>query len=85
MFYVYVLYSATGKRYYIGQTENVENRLKRHNSRFEVSTSPYVPWAMVLTIPKESRSASMGLEKKLKNLNTEDLQKFIKKYKPENS
>jgi len=80
MFYVYVLYSTIGKHFYIGQTQNIENRLNRHNSRLEKSTSAYVPWELVLTISKENRSASIILEKKLKNLNTEDLLKFIQKY-----
>jgi len=72
--------STIGKRFYIGQTQNIENRLNRHNSRLEKSTSAYVPWELVLTISKENRSASIILEKKLKNLNTEDLLKFIQKY-----
>ena len=81
MYYVYILYSDKGRRYYIGQTENLENRLKRHNSKLELSTSPYVPWELILTISKKSRSEAMILEKKLKNLNSEDLIKFIIKYK----
>ena len=47
----------------------------------ESSTSPYVPWELILTIAKESRSEAMILEKKLKNLNSEDLIKFIIKYR----
>ena len=81
MYHVYILYSDKGRRYYIGQTENLENRLKRHNSKLELSTSPYVPWELILTISKKSRSEAMILEKKLKNLNSEDLIKFIIKYK----
>ncbi len=82
MFYVYILYSTSGNRFYIGQTKNIENRLKRHNSRLEKSTSAYVPWKVVMTIAKENRSGSVILEKKLKNLNTADLLRFIQKYKP---
>lgn len=31
MYYVYMLYSAILDRYYVGQTSNLEDRLKRHN------------------------------------------------------
>lgn len=80
MFFVYILYSEKGNRYYIGQTNDVEARLHRHNSGYEKSTSPYVPWKLLCKIEKPNRSEAMILERKLKNLNTEDLRKFILKY-----
>jgi putative endonuclease len=46
----------------------------------EKSTAPYKPWRMILFIEKVSRGEAMILERKLKNLNTEDLEKFIVKY-----
>jgi hypothetical protein len=39
-----------------------------------------VPWEIVGFIEKESRSDATILERKLKNLNSEDLKKFILKY-----
>jgi len=80
MFYVYVLFSQTAARYYIGQTEDLIDRLNRHNSGYEFSTSPYRPWLLVCVIEKKTRSEAVILERKLKNLNSEDLNKFIKKY-----
>ena len=80
MFYVYIIFSETHSRYYIGQTKDLEDRMSRHNSGKEKSTSPYKPWKFVCSIDKETRSEAMILEKKLKNLNTEDLKKFIVKY-----
>lgn len=80
-YYVYILHSVTHNRYYIGQTQDVNDRIIRHNSGFEKSTSPYRPWEIVLVLEKASRSEAMILERKLKNLNTEDLKKFIEKYK----
>ncbi|MEI2757994.1 MAG: GIY-YIG nuclease family protein [Bacteroidia bacterium] len=76
MFFVYILYSARGDRHYIGQTNDVEARLHRHNSGYEKSTSPYAPWKILCCIEKTSRSEAVILERKLKNLNTEDLKKF---------
>jgi hypothetical protein len=34
-----------------------------------------------MTLEKTTRPEAMKLERKLKNLNTEDLQRFIEKYK----
>jgi putative endonuclease len=80
MFYVYILFSNSGNRFYIWQTNNVEARIARHNAKTEAATSPYAPWEKVLVIEKPSRGEAMILEKKLKNLNSEDLRKFILKY-----
>ncbi|MBL7813235.1 MAG: GIY-YIG nuclease family protein [Bacteroidetes bacterium] len=80
MYFVYILYSTSHNRYYIGQTSDFDSRLNRHNSGYEKSTSPYKPWRVVLVLHKESRKEAIILERKLKNLNTEDLKKFIQKY-----
>jgi putative endonuclease len=80
MFFVYILYSEVHLRFYIGQTNNIDDRLLRHNSGKEKSTAPYKPWELLCSIIKETRSEAMILEKKLKNLNSEDLRKFIVKY-----
>lgn len=80
-YYVYINYSGKFDKYYIGQTDDFESRLILHNSGFVKSTSPYVPWVNVLLIEKSSRSETMALEKKLKNLNRIRLLQFIEKYK----
>jgi len=46
-FYVYVLRSVDFKRNYVGFTENVERRLKEHNSGKTKSTKPYRPWKLL--------------------------------------
>ncbi len=79
-FAVYILYSLGHNRYYIGQTANMKERLKRHNNGYEFSTKPYAPWQLVCFILKNSRGEALILERKLKNLNTVDLKKFIDKY-----
>ena len=81
-FFVYILYSASHDKYYIGQTDDVPKRLKRHNEHIEKSTSPYAPWTIRCVIEKDARSEAMLLEKKLKNLNREKLLRFIHKYCP---
>ena len=81
MYYVYVLYSEKAGRYYIGQTVDLRSRIERHNSGIEHSTKPYLPWKLVCSIAKTTRGDAMILERKLKNLNSEDLRKFIEKYR----
>lgn len=81
MFYVYINYSEKFDKFYVGQTENFEARLKLHNSGLVKSTKPYTPWKNVIQIKKSSRAESMALERKLKNLNRARLVAFIKKYK----
>ena len=83
-YYVYILYSASADRYYIGQTNDIEDRLKRHNSGAERATHPYTPWEIIWYTEKPDRSAAMTLEKKLKNLSRERIQNFIQKYSAEN-
>ena len=80
MFWVYILYSQEFNKYYIGQTNDMSDRLSRHNSGAVEPTKPYRPWIIKLTIQKQTRSEAMILEKKLKNLNRQRLVQFITKY-----
>jgi len=79
-FYTYILFSISKNRYYIGQTDDIKKRIERHNKGRVISTKPYLPWILIGYIEKETRHEVILLERKLKNLNTEDLKKFIKKY-----
>ena len=63
---VYILYSQKSSRYYVGQTDNIASRLKRHNASLVKSTKHGVPWRLVLTISVESRSKALILERKIK-------------------
>ncbi|TAM97456.1 MAG: GIY-YIG nuclease family protein [Chitinophagaceae bacterium] len=73
MFFVYILYSPAHHWFYIGQTNDMEDRLHRHNSGYEKATSPYLPWEMKCVIRKNTRGEALILEKKLKNLSSERL------------
>ncbi len=79
-YFVYILYSQPHRRYYIGQTSDIQKRIARHNAGIEQATAPYRPWVLALSLQKQSRGAAMILERKLKNLNTDDLITFIIKY-----
>ncbi|WP_367182430.1 GIY-YIG nuclease family protein [Brumimicrobium sp.] len=77
----YILFSPKFNKYYIGQTQNLENRISTHNSGKVKSTKHYLPWVKVLILEKNTRSEAIVLERKLKNLNRERLLEFIDRYK----
>ena len=66
-FYTYILFSEKIDKYYIGQTNNLENRLKRHNNGYEKFTRKGAPWKLVGAVKLETRAEAMKLERKLKN------------------
>jgi putative endonuclease len=66
MFYVYILYSKEFDKYYIGQTDDIVKRLKRHNCGMVMSTKAYLPWEFKYIEEFASRSEAMKREKFLK-------------------
>jgi putative endonuclease len=81
MYYVYILQSTVNKKFYKGQTDDLERRLKEHNNMEEKSTAPYAPWIVLWSIRVSSRSEALILERKLKNITSrERILEFIKKH-----
>ena len=66
MYLVYILFSKSSLKYYKGQTDNLENRLQRHNSGLSLSTKSGKPWELIYQIQFSKRSEAMLLEKKIK-------------------
>ncbi len=65
MFYVYILYSRTADKFYVGQTADVQKRLWEHNNSIENSkfTAKYIPWELVLDFPvSPARADAMKIE-----------------------
>ncbi len=75
-FYVYILYSIKSDRYYIGQTNNLQDRIRRHNSGYVKSTKSFGPWELVYNEVFQSRTDSVIRENYLKRLKSK---KSIKK------
>jgi putative endonuclease len=65
--FLYILYSDSRNRYYIGQTDNVESRLQYHNSGYVLSTKYGRPWKLVFSKSFADRSSAMKEETRLKN------------------
>ncbi|MEM7162884.1 MAG: GIY-YIG nuclease family protein [Bacteroidota bacterium] len=65
-YFVYILYSKSLDRFYTGQTENLEQRLFKHNSGFVKSTKAGVPWEISFIEEVKSRGEAVKLERKIK-------------------
>ena len=77
-YYVYILFSLSIRKYYIGQTKDVKERLNRHNSGREKYTTKGKPWQLEFYSWCDSRAEAMQLERKLKNLRSQErIKKFI--------
>jgi len=78
MFYIYILYSDSADRYYIGHTNDPDRRLTEHNTSEELKfTSKYRPWTMLLAFEvSESRGEAIKVERFIKRQKSRT---FIKK------
>ncbi|MEZ4885234.1 MAG: GIY-YIG nuclease family protein [Chitinophagales bacterium] len=71
-FYTYILQSQTTSQLYIGQTNNLEDRLKRHNGNRNKATKGKGPCNVIFSKEFETRSEAMRLERKLKSYKNKD-------------
>jgi putative endonuclease len=65
-FHVYILFSEKLNKYYTGQTNNLEDRIFRHNAAQESFTASGVPWKLVWSMILDTRVEAITLEKKIK-------------------
>lgn len=77
MFTVYVLYSERFNRTYTGLTNNLDRRLKEHNSKQNKSTKAYTPWRLIYTEQLETRVEAREREKFLKSGKGRDFIKTV--------
>jgi len=76
-FYVYILRSkAGGDHFYSGFTEDIDDRLKHHNSGAVPATGPYRPWEYKTVIAFTDREQALAFERYLK---TQSGRAFAKK------
>ena len=80
---VYILYSEKFDRFYVGQTNNLENRIHRHNAGYVKSTKPYKPWELVGQIDVDDRKSAVALESKIKRYKSRTkIQEIIREKPP---
>ena len=68
-YYVYILYSDSIDKYYIGYTSNLENRLQFHNSKEynKIWSKRGIPWEMCFSHEFDSKQEAIKAEKRIKN------------------
>jgi putative endonuclease len=71
MFFVYVLHSQSSGKRYIGQTADLDRRLKEHNdpshNLAKYNSRNAAPWILLHREQNETRAAAMSQEKWLKS------------------
>jgi putative endonuclease len=65
-YYVYIIYSASRDRYYIGHTHDLNQRIEQHNSGRTPSTKPGRPWVLVYQEMFEDKSYAYQRELEIK-------------------
>jgi len=67
VFFLYILQSESTSRYYIGQTQDVTERVAYHDSNYSKSLKNRGPWKLVYTEEFETRSEAVRRERQLKS------------------
>ena len=80
-YYVYLIQSITHKDLYIGYTENLKERLERHNNGYNISTKSHKPWQLVHYEAYRSIEDAKRREKYLKtSQGSRLLKRMLKEY-----
>jgi putative endonuclease len=79
---VYILYSKSTNKYYVGQTEDLDIRLVLHNTgQFEGSSTKFgIPWIVYHTIECESRKQALAVENHIKKMKSVKYYQSLKLY-----
>ena len=65
-FFIYILYSSKLEKYYVGSTNDIEDRLYRHNSGQSTFTKTGIPWVLIHTEERATRAEAVRLEMSVK-------------------
>ena len=67
VYFLHILQCETTGRFYIGQTQDVPERLAYHNANYSKSLKNRGPWRLVYTEQYKTRSEAMLRERQLKS------------------
>ena len=67
MYFLYILQSESSGRFYVGQTQDVPQRLAYHNANYSKSLKNRGPWRLVHTEQYQTRSGAVLRERQLKS------------------
>jgi putative endonuclease len=82
VYFVYAIYNQESQKIYIGQTENLEERIRLHNDKFFKNsyTSRFLgSWKLVYREEVADRKAALVRERQLKSYQG---RQFVKKFIP---
>ena len=70
MYYIYIIYSTSVDKYYIGHSDNPDRRLVEHNTKpVNTYTSKHRPWVLKASFPiSKDRGQAISVERYLKKL-----------------
>ncbi len=67
MFYTYIIQSAVTKKFYIGSTSDLNERMTRHNGNRESATKHKGPWQIIHQEKFLTRAEAVRREKQIKS------------------
>ncbi|WP_185215838.1 GIY-YIG nuclease family protein [Sphingobacterium mizutaii] len=73
MYTVYIIYSPSLDRYYIGFTQDITDRLRRHNSKSKGFTNRANDWIIVYVESFNQKNEAMRREKEIKGWKSKKL------------
>ena len=78
MFFIYILYSPSSDKYYLGYTEDVSKRIFMHNNPIRSSyTSKHTPWILKRTFEVgNNKTFALKIEQKIKKMKS---RKYLEK------
>lgn len=74
---VYILYSPSADRYFIGQSKNLPITLWQHNAKTHPATADGKPWEVKFTRQFDTRNEALSLEMKLRNKDRAHIEELI--------
>jgi putative endonuclease len=66
-YFVYIIESLKDGSYYVGSTQDLNERMERHNQGRSTYTKPKRPWDLVYTEEHPNRSSAIKREKEVKS------------------
>lgn len=78
---VYILYSQSKDKYYIGFSHNPAERLTEHNAGATPSTRPGIPWIMVYKEEFSDKTTAIKRENSIKKMKSRKyIERLISEY-----
>jgi len=81
-YYLYIIQSEIDDSFYIGTTQNLDDRILRHNQGRSRYTKTKRPWKIVYYEEHPNRSSAMKKEYALKRRKSKEYLEFLTEYFP---